>query len=316
MEYDNGVGSRADRTDVTYPMSNITSDTAGGLWTESAGSWLHLDESGNTLRRFNAGMLMTVYGISAVSSTVLAVSRTDREDVNGAGSGLFLYDTDAGTWDAVDVGSTGDVAVDATGRIVFVDYLGATAPGARRGSNDPAVPTPFAIRAVDAGSRQTTVLAGTEGLSTTDVAVDIDVAGTIYVSTDRETYSVRTDGKRTSLGSHSTRHPVLAVSAGGDVLAPASGDPDTAVDWAMTRGSFPARAVMSEYGDCARTGEGGLVLREGHKTTSLPFTCSVAGAAWIDASTFVVSIGSEGGAILSTVTPPENNEDRLDVHRG
>ncbi|GGF03263.1 hypothetical protein [Mycetocola zhadangensis] len=314
IEYDNGVDGREDRIDVTYPMANITSDTAGGLWTESAGSWLHLDENGNTLRRFNADMFMTVHGISAVSPTMLAVSRTDREDVTGSSSGLFLFDTDAGTWDAVDVDSrtTGDVAVDGTGRIVFVDFVGATAPDAR-GSDGVTTPTPFAIRTVDTGGSQTTIVDVTEGLSATDVAVDIDSAGTTYVSTDRETYSIRTDGTRALLGRHSTRRPVLAVSASGDVLASSSGSANTDVQWAMTRGSFAARAVMTDYGNCTKTGEVGLVLREGRKATPLPFTCGVAGAAWIDESTFVVSIGSEGGAILSTVTPPQDKEDRPDV---
>ncbi len=78
----------------------------------------------------------------------------------------------------------------------------------------------------------------------------------------------------------------------------------------MVRGSSEARDVMSQDGDCARTEEAGLALLREGKATSLPFTCGVRGAAWIDESTFVVSIGSESGAILTTFTPPASNQDR------
>ncbi|WP_166880099.1 hypothetical protein [Salinibacterium sp. ZJ450] len=313
IEFDNAMeGDREDLIDVSYPMAKITTDTAGGIWTESAGSWLHLDENGNTLRRFNAEMIMTVHGISAVSPSVLAVSRTDRENASGAGTGLFLYDTDAGTWDAVgvDAETTGDVVVDAAGRIVFVDFLGAVVPGAMGGSVNSDAPTPFAIRALDSSGRQTTVLEADPGLTATAVAIDTDSTGTVYVSTERETFSVGIDGTRTPISTHAGRQPVLAVSAGGDVLAPASREGGTDVDWAMVRGSSEARDVMSQDGDCTAKEEGGLALFRAGKATSLPFTCGVRGAAWIDESTFVVSIGSESGAILTTFTPPASNQDR------
>lgn len=307
IEYDNAMnGGRADRIDVTYPMGNITTDTAGGLWTESAGSWLHLDEDGNALRRFNDETFMTVHGISAVSPTVLAVSRTDRENVSGPGTGLFLYDTDEDTWEAmkVDATSTGDVVADVAGRILFVDFLGAVVPGPIGGSVESVAPTPFAIRALHADGRQTTVLEAGEGLSATAVAIDIDSTGTVYVSTERETFSVGVDGTRTPISTHPERHPALAVSATGDVIAPAPHEAGAEVEWAMIRGSSEARDVMSQDGDCARTDQAGLALFQARIATSLPFTCGVRGAAWINESAFVVSIGSESGAILATATPP------------
>lgn len=313
IEYDNAMnGGRADRIDVTYPMGNITTDKAGGLWTESAGSWLHLDKDGNALRRFNDEMFMTVHGISAVSPTVLAVSRTDRENVSGPGTGLFLFDTDDDTWEAmkVDATTTGDVVVDAAGRIVFVDFLGAVVPGSIRGSVELVAPTPFAIRALDASGRQTTVLEAGAGLSATAVAIDIDSTGTVYVSTEKETFSVGVDGTRALISTHSLRHPVLAVSATGVVLAPAAGEAGPEGNWAMIHGSSEARKVMSQDGDCARTDHVGLALFQAGNATSLPFTCGARGAAWMEGSAFVLSIGSESGAILATATPPPDEQDR------
>lgn len=309
IEYDNTMDSdRANRIDVTYPMANITEDTAGGLWTESAGSWLHLGKDGNTLRRYNDDSFMTVHGISAVSPTVLAVSRTDRADILGPSTGLFLYDTDEDTWDPANVAptTTGDVVVDKAGRIVFVDFLGAVVPGAIGGSVNQAGPTPFAIRAIDTSGKETTVLEADGDLRATAVAIDTDASGTVYVSTERETFSVGADGTRVPIGTHSERQPVLAVSGAGDVLAPAPDESGTDVPWAMVSGSSPARDVMPQYGDCAQTQQGGLALLQARKTSSMPFTCGARGATWIDDVTFIVSIGFESGAILAKVSPPEH----------
>jgi hypothetical protein len=307
IEYDNAMdGDPKDRTDVTYPMANITTDTAGGIWTESAGSWLHLDENGDTLRRFNAEMFVTVHGISAVSPTVLAVSRTDRENPWGAGSGLFLFDTDDETWENVEVDATtaGDVVVDAEGRIVFVDYLGAMVPGAMDYSIEDDAPIPFAIRAIDANGEQTTVLGEDARLSATTVAIDTDSAGTVYVSTDRETFSVGVDGTRSPIGTHAGRQPVLAVSPAGELLAAGSYEAGADVAWVVSGGSSEAKDVISQEADCARNEDGGLALLQAGTATSLPFTCGVRGAIWIDESTFIISVGYESGAVLAKVAPP------------
>lgn len=316
IAYDNAMDdSRENRIDVTYPMGNITDDTAGGIWTESAGSWLHLDDDGNALRRFNDDDVMTVHGIAALSPTVLAVSRTDREDVSGRGTGLFRYDTDAGTWVGVDVGATttGDVTVSADGRIVFVDFLGAPVPGAVRGAPGHGAPglgapglgapVPFAIRAVDASGSLTTVLGEDASLVASAVALDIDSDGTVSVSTERETFTIAADGARVPVSSHPPVLPVLAVSPAGDLLAPGPGTTGGDADWAVGGGSAEARAVLAESRRCPRAV--GLVITGGaRQAASLPFTCGVHGAAWIDESTFVLSIGGEGGAILATVTRP------------
>ena len=319
IEFDNALDDNAldggveDRIDVTYSMANITADTAGGFWTESGGSWLHLDRNGDTQSRFNDEDFSTVHGISAVSPTDLVVSRTDRADALGSGTGIFRFDTQAGTWTRVEVEPTsiGDVVAEADGRILFVDFLGGTVPGVFGDPSGSDQPKPFAIRAIDASGRQTTVLDAESGLSATAVAIDTDSTGTVYVGTDRETFTVNVDGVLTSLGAHSSRMPVLAVSPAGDVLAGSSTAAEaTDLDWTLVRGSSKARDVMADKGDCSRSADGGLVILQAGLPTGLPFSCGAKGAAWVTETAFVLSIGDEAGTILVRVTPPTRDSDR------
>jgi hypothetical protein len=78
LRYDNSTSeARSSMIDVTYSMGNMTGDTAGGFWTESAGSWLHISADGTTAHRFNlldARAANTVNAIAALSPTELVVS--------------------------------------------------------------------------------------------------------------------------------------------------------------------------------------------------------------------------------------------------
>ncbi|TFD27927.1 hypothetical protein [Cryobacterium cryoconiti] len=319
IEFDNALdddaldGGIENLIDVTYSMANITADTAGGFWTESGGSWLHLDQSGDTLSRFNDDDFSTVHGISAVSPTDLVVSRTDRTDALGSGTGIFRFDTQAGTWTRIGVDATaiGDVAAGADGRIVFVDFLGETVPDVYAGPSGSVQPKPFAVRAIDATGRETTVLGADSGLTATAVAIETDSTGAVYVSTNRETFAIDVDGTVTSLGAHSNRMPVLAVSPAGNVLAGNStADEATDLDWSLVRGSSKAQDVMANKGDCSRSATGGLAILQAGKPTGLPFSCGAKAAVWVTDTAFVLSIGDEAGTILVRVTPPESDPDR------
>lgn len=117
ITFDNAVdGEPRNLTDVTYSTHSITGDTAGGFWTESAGSWLHIDGDGHTLRRFNDVLMIEVNSISAVSPTVLVVSRQG----GGLSSGIYLFDTADGTWTPVadSDAASGDVAALGDGPVV------------------------------------------------------------------------------------------------------------------------------------------------------------------------------------------------------
>ena len=310
IEYDNAPdGGPEDRIDVTYSMTNMTQDTAGGFWTESAGSWLHLNSHGDTLRRFNDEMFTRVHGISAISPSVLAVSRTGKAGTE-IETGIYLYDTEAETWTPVDVDATtiGDVAAGADGRLVFVDFLGAMVPEGAMTPLESAYMRPFAIRTVARAGQQTTVLGAESGVTAAAVAIDIDPAGTVYVSTERETFAIGADGTRSPIATYPPRKPVLAVNSVGDVLTGAPPNTDATerfIDWKMVRASSPARGVMAKKGDCSQSGEQGIRILSGDESTSLPFSCNTNGAVWLNDTMFVLSIGDESGTILARVTPPE-----------
>ncbi|TFB61854.1 hypothetical protein E3N86_07390 [Cryobacterium sp. Hz7] len=310
IEFDNALDvGPEDRIDVTYSMTNMTQDTAGGFWTESAGSRLHLNSAGDTLRRFNDEMFTRVHGISAISPSVLAVSRTGKAGTE-IETGIYLYDTDAETWTPVDVDATtiGDVAAGADGRLVFVDFLGEMVPEGAMTPLESAFMWPFAIRTVAKNGQQTTVLGAESGVTAAAVAIDIDPAGTVYVSTERETFAIGADGTRSPIATYPPRNPVLAVNAVGYVLTAAPTNTDATerpIDWKMVRASSPARGVMAKKGDCPQSSEQGIRILTGEESTSLPFSCNTNGAVWLNDTTFVLSIGDESGTILARVTPPE-----------
>lgn len=304
IEYDNAMDGQAmSRIDVTYAMRHLSDDTAGGLWTESSGSWLHLDESGETVSRFNDELLFTVHGISAVSPTVLAVSRTRRDGVGDTGSGLFLFDTAARSWERVEVAaaSVGDVVVADDGRIVFVEFLEPVAGRHRPG--DP--PRVFAIRAIDTAGRQTTLLAPGVARSASVVEVDMDANGTVFLSTERQTLRVEPDGAATTLLSYPVQAPVLSVGPAGDMISRRPADAGGAEPaWRTDGGSAEARGIIQTRADCAAVAAGGLAVTTDGVSTALPFSCGSNGVAWISDAAFVLSIGDEAGTVLGRVTAP------------
>lgn len=304
IEYDNAMdGQAAARIDVTYAMRHLSDDTAGGLWTESSGSWLHLDENGDTLSRFNDDLLFTVHGISAASPTVLAVSRTRRSGIGGADSGLFLFDTDARTWQRLGVAATslGDVVVADDGRIVFVEFLEPAA--GRHRPSDP--PRGYAIRSIDRAGRQATLLAPAAARAASVVEIDMDAVGTVYLSTERETIRVEPDGTGTTLVSYPVQMPVLSVGPAGDVISRSPADADGGEPvWRTDGGSAEARGILETRGDCAGPATGKLAVTTAGVSTALPFSCGSNGAAWITDASFVLSIGDESGTVLGRVTTP------------
>jgi hypothetical protein len=212
----------------------VTSDTAGGVWTESAGSWLHLNGRGETERRFNdLESMLAVRGLAAESPTSLIVSRSHRGNPLSPQSGLFRFDSTAATWVKIDgsveggpdapssSNSTGDVAVSSDGRIVFVDFFDEYLPETFSDSFAGVVARPYAVRAIDATGEVSTVLEpDPESLisGADEVDVDVDATGTIYVATTTRTFAVRPDGTIVPLSGYPQRTPILAVNPAGDVL--------------------------------------------------------------------------------------------------
>ena len=304
IEYDNAMDGQATaRTDVTYAMHHLSDDTAGGLWTESSGSWLHLDENGDTLSRFNDDLLFTVHGISAVTPTVLAVSRTRRGEIGGADSGLFLFDTGSRSWEKLEVAasSIGDVVVADDGRIVFVEFLEPAAE--HRRPSDPS--RGYAIRSIDAAGRLATLLAPETVLAASVVEIDVDPNGTVFLSTERETLRVEPDGAVTTLLTYPVQMPVLSVSPAGDVISRRPADAGAAEPvWRTDGGSEEARGIIHARADCAGSTTGELAVTTAGVSTALPFSCGSNGVAWITDASFVLSIGDESGTVLGRITSP------------
>jgi hypothetical protein len=337
LEFDGALeGSPESVDDVTYSMSIATDDTEGGLWTESAGSWLHLTAEGEATRRYNtpddyaaSHGAIEVRGLSAVSPSVLVVSKTAGTDAFGPESGLFWYDTAEETWDKVhpDVTTTGDVDIDADGRIVFVDFLGQMVPGTYSPESLAVEPQPYAIRALDSEGELTTLLDPDPAVTLTAadaVDVDSDGSGTVYVSTETETFALDAEGELSLLSTYAQQTPRLAVNAAGDVLMPSAssttenGSAEEIDDWTVTAGSQEARDVLDAHRDCAdaEAPQPGapaqttlsLMRNSGSSdaatVTVLAFSCGAAPIAFED-SAFVLAIGDEAGTVLARVTPPE-----------
>jgi hypothetical protein len=291
IRYDNALdGQPASMTDVTYPMGNLTSDTDGGFWAESAGSWLHISADGETLRRFNlldGADMRTVRGIAAATPTELVVSH----DALGPDGALSRFDTESMRWEAIPVAGDwiGDVAV-LEGAIFYVEYSGPRI-----------TPIPFVIRKLEPGGALSTLTpAAGETFRAEHVAIDLDREGNVYVVTESQRLILAASGSVTSREQQDVPHPVVAASPDGSVLWSAGTGPDD-LDWRILSASPEARHVIDQHSACADTG---LAIRSNGADIALPFLCDARSAVWLDENSLALSAGTEGGAVLARVTAP------------
>jgi len=286
IRYDNrmdGAGL-AQPTELPYPM-RLAADTAGGLWGESAGSWLHLDAEGRTLRRFNLEPgVAHVTGFAAVSPTRLVVTTADGAGGPGA---VRLFDTEAMSWTLLqpEAGPLGDIAAHG-GAISYVAY----APDA----------TSFTIKRLvrDSGADATVVSPELAGASAdaSGAALAAGPDGTLYVATSAERIVMSPAGEVVERVALRAANPRVAVSASGAVLWSAPPRPGSRPRIAVLDASPEAGSIIESLVDCD---EDALTLG----AEVLPL-CAVQGVAWFDDGTLVVSAGDEGGAPLIRVTPP------------
>ena len=306
ISYDNAMnGEPTNRIDVTYSMQKMTGDTAGGFWTESAGSWLHIDRHGEA-RRFNDENLIRVHAISAISPTVLAVSREE----GGQPAGLYLFDTDDGSWSLVvtAVMAMGDVVALSDGRVVFIDYPVGPPPRWPGMAAEPGeFPMPYSILSIDSTGETSTLIGPEAGLIGSAVELDAGPDGTLYVGTESETFVIDGNGIRSPVAAHHPSDPVLAVSPSGALLTVTPlGSDSTEAEWVLDSGSAEAREVVAAKGKCQPGNSLPLTITMDEKAATLPFSCSAGAATWVSDNSFVVSIGDEGGTVLARVTLPAN----------
>lgn len=279
----------AQPTDVTFPMI-LAPDHAGGVWGYSAGSWLHLDASGATLRRFNlldGEAPAEIRGVAALTPTELVVSAP----ADGASGAVHLFDTAAGTWEVLHRADRilGDIAVH-DGQVFVVSFeteveqftvrrLDPSSPGTLVDATPP-LPWPPAITSTLHGS----------------VAIDVAPNGSLHVATQAERLVVEPDGGIRMRAAHVVAVPGVATGPGGVAAWATSGGADLAPT-AVTGGSTEARGVLAGPSDCAV-----LVARDvGDAVLALP--CGQ-GIAWVGPDAFVASVGGESGAVLVRVEPP------------
>ena len=295
ISYDNrmdGADEPARVIDTTYPM-RLISDTAGGLWGESSGSWLHLDADGTTVRRFNldGDEPRPVNGLAALSPDTLLVSAP----TNGASGAIHLFDTADGSWEVLysDQILLGDVAVHdgavyvvafTTGEGTFsIRRLPLDGPGPATDAT-PRLPWPGAASSIESS-----------------VAIDIAPDGAIYVATRAERIIVDAAGTVRDRTPSESGTPHVAVGPDGIAVWSGGLTPASAVTAHVDSGSAEARAVLEYQATCA---DDFVVVGSGLGATTLPFLCSPRGVAWLDSETFVVSIGGENDAVLVRVRAP------------
>lgn len=274
--------------DVTFPM-RLASDTRGGVWGTSAGSWLHLGAEGQTLQRFNLdpNTAPRVEGLAAVSPTQLVVTASAGE-LTDSMRAVMLFDTERMTWDTLQAERflLGDVAVHDD----EVFYVRITGEGR------------FEIARVALGERADAEVVSPElrapsaAVDASGIALAVAPDGTLYVATADEHLVMSPEGELIEREAVVSARPLVAVSPAGRVAWVSAPRPGARPNVALVDASREARELITGFLECESEG---LTLGP----LALPL-CTVGGIAWLDDDTLAVSAGGEGGAPLIRVTPP------------
>ena len=324
------VGTGSNFTDVTYGMDQITGDTIGGFWTESAGSWLHIDADGRTASRFNTENTEgSIEGLAALTPTLLAVAHGPHVGFETATrSTVSTFDTITKNWTevALRASSVGDLATDlsdpAQPRIVFVDFFGAPVIAGQERS--------FGVSVTSPDGQESALVGAEADLSGDDVDIAIGPGGGVLVSTDTRSFRVAADGSLSDRSSHARGSAFIAVSPAGLVLSrtgaaqtrPTAQDLPTAQDVPTAQDSPTAQDVPTAQGSIRGGSPEARIILEGTEAEPdatrvslvltvkgraivVPFTTGAVAAAWLDDGRFVVvSPGSGDESVLAIVTLP------------
>lgn len=289
IEYDNTMdgGAGRDMIDVTYPMPHIASDSVGGFWTESGGSWLHINGEGEAARRFNLegeNAYLRIRGMASITPSTLVVSGgTDGEREDG----LWMFDTAHMAWTPLPTEGVvlGDVAVVGT-TILYVEVIpgdaGEVTFVVRRYDEDGA--DPILTPQFDVGDGETVRL-----------TVESDL--TIIANTGTQLIAVDATGEAITLSTFAEGLPVSATIADGPT-AWAANARGTDQAWDVEGGSSQARRLTETNEYCnprsIETSEGQIS----------PPLCNIQALEWLDSTTLIVSAGTEDGSVLATVRAP------------
>lgn len=299
LRYDNRLdGEGAPQlTDVTFPM-RLEADTAGGVWGESVGSWLHLDAVGDALRRFNVepGTAPRVIAFAAVTPTLLAVTATDIAGAHTS-SAVMLFDTATMTWRMLrpEFGLLGDVAVSGTS-ISYVRY-----------SSEAPTFTVMRIPVdgpADAATPASPELARPPGaVDASGVALGATPDGGLVLATPTERIVVSAAGEVVDRVAAVSASPMIAVGGEGEVLWSDGASRAEATDAVVRGGSAEARSVLTTSLACDQGGDR-LALGAAARARPVPSPCDLRGLAWAGADRWLLSVGGEDGAPLVLLIPP------------
>jgi len=289
IEYENAMDGDVETKmiDVTYPMSHIAVDTVGGIWTESSGSWLHIDEDDETIRRFNLDgekAFLRVRAMSAIDSLTLVVSGHMDEDPDG---GLWLFDTAAMAWTPIDTDAdvVGDVAV-VDDTIFYVEHLFSDTGDAR-----------FVVRRLDEAIVDPAVTPPLEMKRHEGVKLAVTPDLSIIANTGSRLITIDATGERSQLAEFAEGTPVMATNPAG-ARAWSTQPRVTEESWHVQGGSVDAHQVVERDAFCD------LRSIETSDGKVSPPLCDIRAVEWVDAETLIVSAGTEGGSILAKIRPP------------
>ena len=296
VRYDNrmeGETGRPDLIDVTFPMG-VTSDTAGGFWGFSSGSWVHIDVDGETVRRFNLDGGAPRGPVAAISPTVLVLS----EEWAGTGIAgrLVVFDTEEMTWTELhrDTRPLGGIAV-ADEDVYFVAHaLGSEAMTVER------LP-------LDGGEPPVAVTAPVPEIGPSALAVGGD--GRIHLATQGARYTFDPEGTLQETAELSGAFPAVAANGRGDTAWSGQGASDRHLPAFVDGGSEQARSIIESV--CTQASHGrevstvhqiDVVMRG--ERSPLPLLCAPTGYTWLTDDELLISVGGEGGGVLVRADPP------------
>ncbi|MGO2747878.1 hypothetical protein [Microbacterium sp.] len=310
--------------DLAFGMSTITADGAGGFWSGSAGSWLHVGADGETLARFNIDVehpMHAMGSIAALSPTELVATRT--VTAPDAVPGLSIIDMETLEYTDVPtkpVPETGAGEADAAAGDFMLGDLAVHDGDAYvvRYQPVPQEYLDFEILRVDLGSGERELL-HREALTISTspqvfpgvppVDIDLDAGGTIYLATPSYRIILAPDGTELSRAAQSANRPIVSADPDGRVLWWGGAEGAAHATSVIIGGSGEARDAIVGRASCE-----GLIRDDALRMTvgdagaestveSLPFLCGANAAAWTGDS-WIVATGGEGDGVLVRLTPP------------
>ncbi|MFE1664557.1 hypothetical protein [Microbacterium sp. P02] len=285
--YDNSLDGTDGVTmiDVTYPMPHVARDGDGGFWTESAGSWLHLDKDGSA-RRFNLEgdmEFLRVRGIVALNSTQLVVSGHVDGD---SGGGLWRFDTELMQWTSIPVAATvvGDVGL-VGGDLVYVEYLYSDAGDVS-----------FVVRRVGDAKNDSVITPQISVPSGDAVKLSTGSGGALVVNTGAQVLLIDADRTVVEIADFDPATPVSTTNSQG--LSAWATDATTGQSWFVDGGSPEARRATTTDEYCnprsIETSSGDVS----------PPLCNIQALEWMDDHTLIVSAGTENATVLAHIRAP------------